>query len=98
LGVWRSAEVAAAIAGEEDVLRAPHHALGVPGGAAGVEDVEVVRRSRAEVALGRRGCQRAFVIDRADRIGRASVVVRAVVDRDVGLEVRERAAYVGGLG
>ena len=30
---------------EEDVLVAPHDALGHPGGAAGVEDVEVVGRS-----------------------------------------------------
>ena len=38
--------------GEEDVLVAPHDALGHAGGAAGVDDVDVVVGALGEVALG----------------------------------------------
>jgi hypothetical protein len=39
--------------GEEDVLVSPDHPLGHAGGAAGVEDVDVVAGAAAEIALGR---------------------------------------------
>ncbi len=55
---------AAAEAGEEQVLLAPHHALGHAGGAAGVDDDLVVRGPGAEAAAGRTG---RFGFGEADR-------------------------------
>ena len=50
--------------GVEDVLVPPDHALGHAGGAAGVEDVAVVGRARAEVPLGRAAGHRLLVAAR----------------------------------
>ena len=70
--------VRAAAEGVEDVLVAPDHALGHAGRPAGVEDVEVVARSRPEVALGRLARQRILVADRV----RGRLGVAAVLDHD----------------
>ena len=60
------AVVPAAERREEDVLGPPHDALGHAGGAAGVEDVEVVGRARRELADRRRGLERVLVLDRGE--------------------------------
>jgi hypothetical protein len=52
-----------------DVLVTPHDALRVPGGAAGVDDVDVVRAARAEVT-GARGGRDGVVVVAADRHAR----------------------------
>ena len=67
----RVAEVPAAERAEEDVLGAPHHALGHAGGAAGVEDVEVVGGAGPEVACRRRRRERGLVLGRASASGGA---------------------------
>jgi hypothetical protein len=76
----------------QDVFLAPHDTLGHAGGAAGVEDVDVVVGTFAEVALRARGGERFVVVDRADRGG---VDARAVVDRDEMAQHRERLAHGG---
>ena len=64
------AVVPAAERREEDVLGAPHHALGHAGGAAGVEDVEVVGRAgQQRVAVGDADCERVLVLDRGEPLG-----------------------------
>ncbi len=53
--------VAATQSGEEQILMAPHHALGHARGSAGVDDVDVVGRAFDVEAIGRLGGQRRFV-------------------------------------
>ena len=74
----RRCKVDAAAEHPPEVLVAPHHALGEAGGAAGVDDVEVVGAALAEVALGRPCCQRRVELDAAVT---PVVVVAAVLDR-----------------
>ena len=76
----------------QHVFLAPHDTLRHAGGAAGVEDVDVVVGASAEVALGRRRRERVVVGDRADR---SSVGARAVVDRDQVPQHRQRVAHGG---
>ena len=65
-----TAVVPAAHRREEDVLRPPHHALRHAGGAARVEDVEVVGRAGEQtVAIGRRRRERVLVLDRVEPVG-----------------------------
>ena len=65
-----AAVVPAAQGREEDVFGAPHHALGHAGGAARVEDVEVVGRARARTRRDRRrGLERVLVLDRVELLG-----------------------------
>src|SRR5207253_3138844 len=82
----RAAEVPAAEAAEEDVLRAPHDALRLPGGAAGVEDVEVVAAPWTEVASRGRARERLLVLEGFDPV---EVGARAVVDPQPGGESRQ---------
>ena len=86
----RAAVVPAAERGEEDVLLAPHHALGHAGGAAGVEDVEVVGRAGLEVARRRRRRERVLVLDRGELVGDGAA---AVVEDDEVLELREAGEH-----
>ena len=60
-------EVDAAAEHAPEVLVAPHHALGEAGGAAGVDDVDVVGAALAEVALGALAGQRVVERDAAER-------------------------------
>ena len=57
-------EVDAAAEHPPEVLVAPHHALGEAGGAAGVDDVQVVGAALVEVALGALAGQRVVVAGR----------------------------------
>src|SRR5207248_4292384 len=50
---WLPGGVAAAHTREQDVLLAPHHALGHAGRAAGVDDVEVAGRAGCELPVRR---------------------------------------------
>ncbi len=68
-------EVDAAAEHPPEVLVAPHHALGEAGGAAGVDDVQVVGAALVEVTLGALALQ---------RVGQQHPAVR----RDVGVVVR----------
>ncbi len=63
-------EVDAAAEHAPEVLVAPHHALGEAGGAAGVDDVDVVGAALAEVALGALAGDRVVVEDPAERPSR----------------------------
>jgi hypothetical protein len=96
-GDRRPAVVPAPHGGEEDVLLAPHDALRHPGGAAGVEDIDVVGGARAEVAFGRRRGQRVLVAhDVAVREGRAvGGGLAAVVDHDDAAQLRHVGQYFG---
>ena len=85
-------EVGAAEQHSVDVLVAPHHALGEAGGAAGVEQVDVVLAARAEVALGRALLERGVELDAAVAL---VVVVAAVLDDQDGLDVRRLGQHVG---
>ena len=58
----RSAGISAHQRPEEDVDVPPQHAFGHARGAAGVEDVEVVGRAGAEVAVGGCARERRFVV------------------------------------
>ena len=87
--------VDAATEGVEDVLVAPHHALGHPGGPAGVEDVVVVARPGGEVALGGALGHGVLVADGALAEGHARVVVDADDQLEVG-EVGEQRRRRGG--
>ena len=62
--------VDAAAEREVHVFLAPHHALGHAGGAAGVEQVDVVVGALAEVALGRARRDRGLELDRVERRSR----------------------------
>jgi hypothetical protein len=77
-------EATAAQSREEDVLVAPHHALRCARGPAGVEDVEVVARSRKRRPLRARCLLRVFV-----RCGVAEVGVATVLEHDDVTEPRE---------
>ena len=69
------AEVPPAERADVDVGLAPQHALGHAGGAAGVEDVEVVGAALDVGALGARGGQRVLVPLRAgQQVGAGAVV------------------------
>ena len=76
----------------EHVFLTPHHTLGHAGGAAGVEDVDVVVGAFAEVTLGRPDRERVLVVDRADRGVSApepsSIAMRC---RNIGSESRTAA-------
>ena len=85
-------EVGAAEQHSVDVLVAPHHALGEAGGAAGVEQVDVVGAALAEVALGRALLERGVELDAAVAL---VVVVAAVLDHQDGLDVRRLGQHVG---
>ena len=85
------AVVAAAECGKEDVFGAPHHTLRHARGAAGVEDVEIVGRARAEtVAIGRRRRERLLVVDRAEPVG---LRVRGVVELDEMAELGDTGKH-----
>jgi hypothetical protein len=58
----RTAQVPAPHGGDEDVAVTPDRALWQAGGAAGVDHVAVVPRTRAELALRRRGREGLFVV------------------------------------
>ena len=60
-----------------DVLMPPQHAFGISGGAAGIEDVEVVGAALLEVTLRRRARQRRLVLDAAVAL---VIAVAAVFD------------------
>ena len=85
-------EVGAAEQHSVDVLVAPHHALGEAGGAAGVEQVDVVGAALAEVALRRALLQRGVELDAAVAL---VVVIAAVLDHQDGLDVRRLGQHVG---
>ena len=85
-------EVGAAEQHPVDVLVPPHHTLGETGGAAGVEQVDVVGAAFAEVALGRALLQRGVELDAAVAL---VVVVAAVLDHQDGLHVRRLGQHVG---
>ena len=85
-------EVGAAEQHPVDVLVAPHHALGETGGAAGVEQVDVVGAALAEVADGRSLLERGVELDTAVAL---IVVVAAVLDRQDGLDVGRLGQHVG---
>jgi hypothetical protein len=78
--------------GEDHVLLAPDDPLRHPGGAAGVEHVEVVRRARPEVTLGTGVGQRSLVGNRAER---REVLAARVVDRHEVAELRQAVANRG---
>ena len=67
-------EVDAAGERAPQVLVAPHDALRIPGGPAGVDDVDVVGGARREVTLWRPGRQRRLVRGRAAGFGAAAVL------------------------
>ena len=71
-----------------DVLVAPHHALRETGGAAGVEQIDVVGAAWAEVALGRTLRDRGVELDAAIAL---IIGVATVLDDENRLDV-------GGIG
>ena len=71
---------------------APHHALGEPGGAAGVQQIDVVLAARAEVTLRRALLERGVELDAAVAL---EVFVGAVLDHEDGLDVRRLGQHVG---
>ena len=71
---------------------APHHALGEPGGAAGVEQIDVVLAARAEVALRRALLERGVELDTAVAL---EIFLSTVLDHEDGLDVRRLGQHVG---
>ncbi len=66
---------------------APHHALREPGGATGVEQVDVIGAARAEIALGRAAGDRGVELNTAVALVRAVGNVGTVVDHQDRLDV-----------
>ena len=91
-------EVDAAGQGAPDVLVAPHHALRVAGGAAGVDDVHVVGAAGREVACAGGGGQRGVVVRGAAGFAvrdAAGFVVRAHRERQRAVVDLHQAAQAG---
>ncbi len=85
-------EVGAAEQHSVDVFVTPHDALGEAGGAAGVEQVDVVGAAGAEIALGRALLECRVELDAA--VAR-EVIVRSVLDHQDGLDLRRLRQHVG---
>ena len=85
-------EVGAAEQHSVNVFVTPHDALGEAGGAAGVQQVDVVGAALAEVALRRALLQRGVELDAAVAL---VVVIAAVLDHQDGLDVRRLGQHVG---
>ena len=83
-------DAAAAQGAEEDVLGAPHDALGHAGRAPRVEDVEVVGGPLLEAALGRRAGERLLVVDGRERV---EVGGGSVLHGDERAQQRQPAAH-----
>ena len=80
-----------------EVLVPPHHALGVSGGAAGVEHVDVVGAALAEVTVGAQARDHGVEVGRARRQRQFAAVVDHQHDAQVRVVRQHRGDLVGVL-